>query len=426
MPITKLQSIALPPNHSSPCTRLINGRVLHGNALLATDVWMQNGLIIDPPNDLNWSDPSTVTTIDVNGKMIAPGLIDIQINGAFGVDFSDPGAYQEHGGHVARQLLRYGCTAFCPTVISSPTSTYHQVLPTIFPRAGSAATGATVLGAHLEGPFISERKKGAHEHVRVADSEAYWDVEETYGGSLAEGKVAVVTLAPELVGGQAAIRQLLAKDVVVAMGHSDATYAEAMQYVHDGATLVTHLFNAMREFHHREPGPIGLLMDETCPRFFYSIISDGIHVHPLCLRMAHRLRPSSAILVTDANAAMGLPDGMYKLGPFEARKVGWTVYKGDTDVLAGSALPIDQCIANYARFAGCSIAHALACATLHPAQLLGIDQIKGTLAVGAHADVIVLDEKDLRVVRVFVAGQEVDLRQDIDVRVATETSSCSV
>ncbi|KAF9947205.1 hypothetical protein BGZ70_002813, partial [Mortierella alpina] len=275
---------------------------------------------------------------------------------AFGVDFSVPSdseTYERDLLKVNRGLLKYGTTSYCPTIVSSSASVYHQVLPHLKPRAGSAKTGATILGAHVEGPFINEARIGAHE-LKVLQASAkngYSDFKDVYGleGATPEAQkvlsneylnsVKIITCAPELEGIMEAIPDLVKAGITVSVGHSMANISQAEEAVMKGATFITHLFNAMPQFHHRDPGVIGLLGSRpNLPRPYYGLICDGIHVHPNSVKIAYDSHPEGVILVTDAMCAMGLSPGKYQLGNMNVTKEEDRVYIKGTDTLAGRSL----------------------------------------------------------------------------------------
>ncbi|KAJ2373175.1 N-acetyl-glucosamine-6-phosphate deacetylase, partial [Coemansia sp. RSA 2607] len=192
----------------------------------------------------------------------------------------------------------------------------------------------------------------------------------------------------------------------ISSGHSNATTAEASQAFKNGANMITHLFNAMHAFHQRDPGIIGLLgSSDSSSRPFYGIICDGIHVHPHSVMIAYYAHPQGACLVTDAMSAQCLPDGYYKLGEMDVDVNGGHVYIKDTNTIAGSIITMAECVRNFIKFTGASKVEALENATLHPAQMLGIADKKGSLVHGADADLLILDE-NLHVQRVFIAGVE--------------------
>eukprot|EP00911_Craspedida_sp_UC1_P000168 UC1_evm4s131 len=268
----------------------------------------------------------------------------------------------------------------------------------------SSSGGATCLGWHLEGPFINTRKKGAHPEALITDFEGGMrDVEARYG-SLDSG-VIMVTLAPELRWAPNVVRGLVDRGIVVSVGHSAGKLSDGEAAFEAGARCVTHLFNAMSTFHHRDPGLLGLLWHGAAGRLpvYYGLIVDGFHTHAASLHLAHSMHPAGLCLVTDAMAAMGLAPGEHRLGKM-------TVTLDDhcratlsgTDILAGSAASMDTCVRNFAAQAG--LIAALEAASLHPAEALGIASKKGHLGFGADADLVLLDD-DLSVHRTFIAGE---------------------
>ncbi len=324
---------------------------------------------------------------------IGPGFIDLQINGAWGKDFSSHG---QTVAEVAARLPVTGVTAFLPTIVTSPLAAYPDLVRTVR-EAVQAMTGpaAQVLGVHLEGPYLNPLRCGAHDPallrpVNVAEM-AQWS---------GDPFVRLVTLAPELPGAVEAIRALRRQGIVVGAGHSNATFDQALAGFAAGITWGTHLFNTMRELGHREPGLPGALLTADVP---CGLIADGVHVHPAMVRLAYRAKGAAGLaLVTDAMAAMGMPPGRYTLGDAEVivDETGARLADGR---LAGSILTMDQAVRNVMAFAGCSLAEAVTMASTTPARVLGLSQ-KGRIAPGCDADLVVLDET-LRVTHTFVAGK---------------------
>ncbi|XP_047569025.1 N-acetylglucosamine-6-phosphate deacetylase isoform X2 [Lutra lutra] len=282
---------------------------------------------------------------------------------------------------------------------------WDAVLPQIPVKSGGPH-GAGVLGVHLEGPFISREKRGAHPeaHLRSFEANAFHDVLTTYG---ALDNVRIVTLAPELGRSREVIRALVARGICVSLGHSVADLQAAEEAVQCGATFITHLFNAMLPFHHRDPGIVGLLTSDRLPpgrHIFYGMIADGTHTNPAALRIAHRALPQGLVLVTDAVPALGLGDGRHTLGQQEVEVDGLTAYVAGTKTLSGSIAPMDVCVRHFLQATGCSVELALEAASLHPAQLLGLEKRKGTLDFGADADFVVLDDS-LHVRATYISGE---------------------
>ncbi|XP_038151206.1 N-acetylglucosamine-6-phosphate deacetylase [Cyprinodon tularosa] len=401
----------MPSNRSvsdAPIRRFVNCRILRGHALQREDLWVREGKILDPEKLFFDEQGYADQLVDCEDSIIAPGFIDVQINGGYGVDFSQPSDDVSAGvSLVAKKVLEHGVTSFCPTLVTSPSAVYHKVLPQVQVHDGGQ-NGAGVLGFHLEGPFISAEKKGAHpeRYLRTFGSGGMEDLMEAYGSL---ENVAMVTLAPELPNSQSVVRKLHQQGVTVSLGHSVANLSQAEDAVQNGASFITHLFNAMLPFHHRDPGIVGLLTSDRIPAgrtVFYGMISDGIHTNPAALRIAHRAHPSGLVLVTDAITAMGLPPGRHTLGQQVIEIQGLHAYVAGTKTLSGSIATMDMCVRHFRQASGCSVEEALEAASLHPAQLLGISHRKGNLDYGADADLVLLDDA-LNVRATFISGEEV-------------------
>ncbi|RKP14926.1 putative N-acetylglucosamine-6-phosphate deacetylase-like protein, partial [Piptocephalis cylindrospora] len=299
----------------------------------------------------------------------------------------------------------------------------------LVPSPGSLSGGAAILGLHLEGPFISDDRSGAHETSTLQDriDGGIGGLEAVYGplkkkDGQDENPVRIMTIAPELPGALDTIPQLIKEGIVVSQGHSMANISQAEEAVQKGATLITHLFNAMHPFHHRDPGIIGLLgatdleggkealdaQHHRVHRPYYGIIADGVHSHPNSIRMAYSTHPHGLILVTDALAPMGLASGQYRLGEMDITKSEHDARVTGTDTLAGSVITLAQCVRNFRAFTGSTHSQALLGATLNPARVLGIEHERGNLVGGAVADLLFLDD-DLQIKRVFIHGQETDV-----------------
>lgn len=341
-----------------------------------------------------------VVRLDGAGLIAAPGLVDLQVNGAGGVDLSsDPEGIWD----VAAVLPRFGVTRFLPTIVTAPSGVVDRALAAL--RAGPPVgwRGAVPLGLHLEGPMISPSRAGAHDRgLIVAPSPA------AIAGWSRDAGVAMVTLAPEVPGAVEVTRMLAARGVVVAAGHTDADAACAGAAVEAGVTAVTHLFNAMAPFHHRDPGLVGAVMGGL--PVTASLIADGVHLDAWALRAAWRsLGPGRRMLVSDATAALGAAPGRYRLAGAEIVSDG-RVARDGTGGLAGTACGLDACVRHVVGVTGCAASEAVTAASTTPAALLGRRDL-GTLRAGATADLVLLDGR-LQVEATIVGGVLVHPRGD--------------
>ena len=333
---------------------------------------------------------------DATGLLLAPGFIDLQVNGGFGLDFTaDPATIWD----VAAALPRFGVTAFLPTIITSPLSVSQAAQRVLAGGPPAGWRGARPLGLHLEGPFLNPGKKGAHNPAYLRHPSAAG----INGWSPPTG-VRLVTLAPELPWARQAIAELARRGVVVSAGHSLATFDEATAGFDSGARYATHLFNAMPTLHHREPGLIAAALAD--PRVTVGLVADGLHVHPALVGLLWRwLGPQRLNLVTDAMAALGMGPGEYLLGDYRVTVEGDAARLVD-GTLAGCVLSLDAMLRAFLSFSGATAAEALPTITTTPARRLGLADRLGRIAPGYDADLVLLSP-DLRVVETFVGGESV-------------------
>jgi N-acetylglucosamine-6-phosphate deacetylase len=367
----------------TPFDRLLNKAVMleYGRIIRVDDV----GLTTD------WSDAEH---IDATGLILIPGLIELQINGAFGLDFT---AEPEAIYPVSQKLPRFGVTSFLPTIITSPLERIARAQALLQAGAPTGFRGARPLGLHIEGPFLNPERKGAHrpEYLRSPSLD-------DYAGFSPETGIRLVTLAPELPGAMEIITELARREVVVSAGHSMATFAQAQESFRCGVRYATHLFNAMSPLLQFEPGLPGAVLAQPGLRF--GLIADGIHVHPALVELIWKLSgPGRLTLVSDAMAALGMLPGQYRLGDYEVN-VDAASARLSNGVLAGSILTHTDALRNLMTFTGCSLGDALTCLTTTPADLLGMGDVIGQIAPGFQAD-LVLMTPDLQVVRCWVQGE---------------------
>ena len=373
--------------------RLITG--LPGTGVLAPGYLAVSGGRI---TEVGEGPPPTAPDLDLRTGVLAPGLVDLQVNGYYGVDLAD--CDPEGWALVAGRLPETGTTAFLPTFITAPVARLATALRSAQKTAGAATAGARVLGVHLEGPFLSPARAGAHRRDWMVPPSPDAVAELLDAG---HGVLRLMTLAPEADGALAAVAALVAAGVVVSVGHSDATAGQVAAAADAGARMVTHLFDAQRGLHHREPGVVGQAL--TDHRLTSGLIVDLCHVSAAACTIAFAAAPGRICLVTDAAAAAGMPPGRYVLGgqPMELPPGGAAPVRPD-GTLAGSALRMDRAVAN-AVAVGLGLAEAVAAASRIPADLIGRPDL-GRLASGAAADLAWFGD-DLRTRAAWVGGEQV-------------------
>jgi N-acetylglucosamine-6-phosphate deacetylase len=325
-----------------------------------------------------------------NGRGVAvPGFVDLQVNGFAGVDFfaADAEGYRRAGD----ALLDTGVTAYLPTFVSAP----EKQLLAALREVPAQTDGPRILGVHLEGPFLSPKRLGIHSTVACREPDV--DLLERL---LAAGPVRLMTLAPELPGADALVETLLRREIAVSCGHSDATAEEANAAFDAGVRTVTHLFNAMRPFRHRDPGIAGaaLARDDVVVQ----VILDGVHLAPETASVVWRAAAGRVALVTDAMAGAGMADGSHRLAGMEI-EVRDGEARGPGGELAGSTLTMIEAVRNLHAL-GAPLEDAVSAATEVPARVLRLPGV-GRLAVGLPADVVVLTD-ELEIDRVLVDGRE--------------------
>jgi N-acetylglucosamine-6-phosphate deacetylase len=337
--------------------------------------------------------PPREPDVDLGGASVVPGFVDLHVHGGGGASF-DVGT-ADAAAVVADTHLAHGTTSMAASLV---TDTPQRMADAVRELALLVQDGR-LAGIHLEGPWLSPQRSGAHQpgsltHPDPAAVQALL--------AAGDGAVRMVTLAPELPGGIEAVRQLADAGVIAAIGHTDATYDESRAALDAGARLGTHLFNAMRPLHHRDPGPVGALLDSPVD---VELIADGVHLHPAVLRMVFAAAPGRCILVTDAMAAAGAPDGDYRLGPMaiEVRDGVARLADGNgTGAIAGSTLTMGAAVRFAVCTAGLPLLDVVHAASTAPARAWSLDDV-GALEAGRRADLVVLDE-DLHVARTMRAG----------------------
>jgi N-acetylglucosamine-6-phosphate deacetylase len=347
-------------------------------------VSVENGAVVNVASRTDSTAAQNKAAIDFGDCVIAPGLFDIHIHGGVNCDVMRGCADEMNKFEIF--LVRHGVTSYFPTTVTAAQDATLSALERLAGRIEAAeknsAGGATPLGIHLEGPFLSHSKRGVHPPVdlvepSVADFDKLWQA--------ARAHVRMITIAPELNGAEEVISAASKRGVCVSIGHSDATLEQARSGVKAGARHATHTFNAMRPLDHRAPGILGEVL--TNNQLSADVIADGIHVEPTVIDLLFRAKGiENLVLITDAISATGMPDGRYMLGTLEVElKDGRCLRDGN---LAGSALTMDRAVRNVMKFAGLDLQQAVRAASMNPAKAVGIK--KGTIEPGADADFVVL------------------------------------
>jgi N-acetylglucosamine-6-phosphate deacetylase len=347
--------------------------------------------------------PAGAREISAPDRIAVPGFVDVHIHGAGGHDVME--GTREALRAVTRTVARYGTTSILATTVTAGMDYTLQALEGISryiaaqheARQDAGEPGAEIIGLHFEGPFLNPARRGVHpaEHLQLPSAEALEKLLHASGGN-----ARILTIAPELLGAMPCIDAARKAGMVVAMGHTDATYEQARAGIAHGVRHAVHVYNAMRPFSHRDSGVIGAVL--TSPEVSGELIADGVHVDEAAMKMLLQAKGAGGvILVSDGLSATGMPDGKYLLGKFEVTVSGG-VCRNSEGTLAGSTLTLDRALRNIVAL-GASLGDALRMLTLNPASLLGIEFKKGSLRAGADADIVLLSA-DLRPAQVLLRG----------------------
>ncbi len=378
---------------------LRGGRVVTGDGVL-TDGWVEvaEDGTIDSVGTGTPEVPAGSDEVDLAGDWLVPGFVDIHCHGGGGASYTEVAADRVEAAALAHR--KHGTTTTMASLVSRP-------IPVLLDQVSALAEVAkdgVVAGIHLEGPFISAARCGAHDPAVLTppDRESVRKLLDA-----GDGQIRMVTLAPELDGAIDAVREFTEAGVIVAIGHTDATEAQVRPAVDAGATVATHLFNGMRPLHHREPGPIGALLDDE--RVTVELICDLVHLHPTAVRLAARHAGTGrTVLVTDAMAAAGVGDGVYEVGGLRVTVRDGVPTLDGAGSLAASTLTLDKAVRNFVQGCKMTMEEAVAAVSTRPAQLLGLagSGVKtpiGVIEPGAVADLVVIDDQ-LRTTRVLHHG----------------------
>ncbi len=363
---------------------------IRSEQILTPEGWVSGAVAIEGStiSSVGGQATSKGREFDASEFRVIPGLIDLQVNGGWGIDLAKtPHRFDE----LSRLLTQVGVTAWLPTLVTSAIEKRHAALD-VFQHAEPG--GATALGWHFEGPWISPKRAGAHYPERIESVPEHLPARHS-----AEAGLALVTLAPELPGAMRLIAELHEAGVVVSCGHSNADAKTIASALEQGATMGTHLFNAMSGLDHRSPGVAAGLLDSDA---FVGLIVDGLHVDEAIVRLVWKLASDRLVLVSDAMAGLGLDDDAAALGESRVFLDGRSARLAD-GTLAGSVISLRDAVRNLMQFTNCSLADALGAATSTPARAIGATG-RGALAAGNVADLVVVDD-ELEVIATVVGGQ---------------------
>lgn len=371
-----------------------NCNIIYLDRIEKGSILVENGKI----KAINPASYNTVEVIDGEGLYLSPGFIDVHIHGAGGYDTMD-GTY-EAINEISKTIVKHGTTSFTPTTMTVAISDIRKSMEAIKEAKLNGTDGANVLGAHLEGPFISGKAIGAQNPNFLAEPTL-----ENFKAMVGDCEDAVVsiTIAPEIPGAKELAKELSRKGIVCSIGHTKATYSEAMEGIKCGFSHATHLFNAMTPFTHREPGVVGAIFDSDITT---ETISDGIHISYPSLRIAYKQKTTDKVLlVTDAMMACCMPDGMYTLGGQDVvvKEGAARLVSGS---LAGSVLTLDKAVYNVYKNVGYPLHEAVKMATYNAAKHCKVDNKKGLIKEGYDADLLLFDD-EINIKKVFVGGKEV-------------------
>ena len=369
-----------------------NCNIIYLDKIEKGSVLIENGKI----KEINPSNVNDTEVIDAEGLYLSPGFIDVHIHGAGGCDTMD--GTVESINTIAKTIVEHGTTSFTPTTMTVAAEDIRKSMKVIKKLKEEGTEGANVLGAHLEGPFISPKAIGAQNpNFLLAPSvENYNKIVGDYGDA-----VVSITMAPEVEGAKELIKYLSDNGVTVSMGHTKATYDEAIEGIKCGACHSTHLYNAMTPFTHREPGVVGATFDTDITT---ETISDGIHISYPALRTAYKQKGTDKVLlVSDAMEACGMPDGQYSLGDVIVKNGAARLLDG---TLAGSVLTLDKAVKNIYSNSNYPLNEVVRMATYNGAKHCHVEDHKGLIKEGYDADLILFNE-DIEIQKVFVKGKKV-------------------
>ncbi len=371
---------------------IANGKIILPNEILENKALVYDTKIIDIIDQKTV--PKNANTLDAKGGYVSPGLIDIHMHGYLGEDVSD--GKTDGIKKIAYNIIKNGVTSWCPTTMTVSTPKINNALSAVrsLKRESEKWYGAEILGVNLEGPFINPIKKGAQtcEHIKPLDSQFIIDNADI---------ISLTTVAPEMVGNITKIKNIVQNcNVKVAIGHSNATYEEALAGINAGASHITHLFNAQTPLNHRAPGVVGAALNSNVS---CELICDTFHIHKGLFAIISKIKKEKLVLITDCTRAGGMKDGEYTLGGQKITVSGLKCLLPD-GTIAGSVLKLNQAIKNMLDNTDIPIYEIVAAASLNAAKVIGVDDCKGSLQKGKDADIIITDN-NFNVLKTIVKGK---------------------
>lgn len=376
--------------------KIVTSRNVIDNGYIVID---NNGTVLDIGRE-PYRGSSADNHEDLSGFTIVPGFIDTHIHGLRGIDITFDSSL-ESILEISRELVKHGVTSFIPTTLSASHDVLVKVCRVIrdtkkFWRSG---TGARVLGLHLEGPFINKEMAGAH-RIEFIRKPSIYELDKYIEAS--DNNIIQITIAPEVENALPFISYAKSKGIVISIGHTNASYEIGVKAIKAGATKATHIFNAMRRFHHRDPGIVLALIESS--DIFLEVIADDIHIHPAIVRFLTRyVGINRIVLISDSISVTGMSNGVYDIGGIRVRVEDGIAKLIDKNILIGGTATMYNIFRNMLNL-GFSLVDVVKMCSIIPAKSIGLDNIIGDIDKGYKADLVVLD-KDLRIEKVYVEGQ---------------------
>jgi len=375
----------------SPLTAIINARLIVNKSIIKDRILLFNDKIIDILDDIPMDEKCGIDIIDAKGHYVSAGFIDLHIHGSGGADVMD--ATLEALEILSTTLSQTGTTSFLATTMTMPSIDIENALKNI-EKFSSQVTGASILGVHLEGPFINTKKHGAQDENYIQSPNL--ELIEKY-----MNHIKMITLAPEIDGSESFIKYLTKEypHIILSIGHSEASYEESKKSFEWGISHATHLFNAMNPYHHRAPGIVGAVFDSdvTC-----DVIADLVHTHPSVLALVHKVKQDNLMLITDAMRAGCMRCGMYDLGGRSVEVTANAEALLEDGTLAGSVLKMNEALQHMVQYTAMDVSEAVNAVTYVPARKLGIQ--KGSLEKGYDADIVIFDE-NFSIITTIINGE---------------------